>query len=150
MKEKKKNSERLTGTFDPDPARSVVLEKARLALLSYTSEEAFDDIQISGHTIWGEIVARALKTMLVGKINNSRVQYPENWKEAFKERWLPGWIKKKFPIKYKKYDAYLIFPDYLKNHPLKDEKFSLHYDGPTSILSEKEKKGDAETNEKED
>ena len=120
---------------------SIKLEKARLCLLSYTSEEAFDDIQISAHCVWSQVVVRALKTALIHKINNSRVQYPENWIEAFKERWLPEWLKKKFPIKYKEYDAYMIFPDLIKKYKPKDSELYLHYDGPDSILSgEKDKK----------
>jgi len=99
---------------------SIKLEKARLCLLSYTSEEAFDDIQISAHCVWGQVVARALK-----------------------ERWLPGWIKKRFPVRYKKYDAYMIFPDLIKKYKPEDSELYLHYDGPDSILSgEKDKKED--------
>jgi len=46
---------------------SIKLEKARLCLLSYTSEKEFDDIQISTHCVWGQVVVRALKTALVHK-----------------------------------------------------------------------------------
>lgn len=35
------------------------------------------------------------------------IKYPKNWKEAFKERWFPNWLLKKFPVKYNevKYDV---------------------------------------------
>lgn len=29
------------------------------------------------------------------------VTYPLNWKEAFKERWFPKWILKRYPVQYK-------------------------------------------------
>jgi len=116
----------------------VLLEKARLCLLSYVPEDYFDDLQISTHATWtGEVVIRALKTALVHKINNSRIQHPENWKEALKERWLPEWVKKKFPVRYKKYDAYMIFPDLFKKYKPKDGELYLHYDSPGGILKEK-------------
>ena len=28
-------------------------------------------------------------------------QYPENWVEAIKERWLPQWARKRWPVKYR-------------------------------------------------
>jgi len=33
-------------------------------------------------------------------IDHLYVKYPENWKEAIKERWFPKWLLKKFPVKY--------------------------------------------------
>lgn len=28
-------------------------------------------------------------------------KYPSNWKEAFKERWFPAWLKRRYPVKYR-------------------------------------------------
>ena len=39
------------------------------------------------------------------------IKYPLNWKEAFKERWLPRWLLKAFPVKYKVYDIRRLYPN---------------------------------------
>lgn len=39
-------------------------------------------------------------------------KHPKNWKEAFKERWFPKWLLKKFPVKYAVLDIKEIYPDY--------------------------------------
>lgn len=52
------------------------------------------------------------------KTDTLRVEYPSNWKEAFKEEHFPNWLKKRFPVKYKretktiKFTAYDIYPDF--------------------------------------
>jgi len=28
------------------------------------------------------------------------IRFPSNWREAFKARWFPGWLKKRFPIEF--------------------------------------------------
>ena len=51
--------------------------------------------------IWGEEKAGAV------------ISYPANWIEAVKERWLPEWALKKWPVKYthKKVDFQVLYPD---------------------------------------
>ena len=105
----------------------IILEKVRLCLSTYIPKNQFEDIQVSEYEIYGEIIIRAFKTILVHVINNSRIYHPEDWKEAFKERWFPDWLKKKYPVKYKIYDAYMIFPDMIKKYKPKDGKIYLSY-----------------------
>lgn len=38
------------------------------------------------------------------------ISYPSDWKEAFKERWFPKWLLQKFPVKYTRYDAKVLYP----------------------------------------
>jgi len=42
--------------------------------------------------------------------NIERYKWPRNWKEAVKERWLPAWILKRFPVKYTVIDVKAIYP----------------------------------------
>ncbi len=45
-----------------------------------------------------------LSTYLVGNKVHERVceniEYPSDWKESFKERWFPEFLKKSYPVKY--------------------------------------------------
>lgn len=44
----------------------------------------------------------SLKARIYGtKRQIDYISYPANWKEAIKERFLPKWVKKIFPVKYK-------------------------------------------------
>jgi len=52
--------------------------------------------------LWGQRVA------------NKKVEYPTDWWQAFKERWFPVWLKRRFPVKYVVHwlDYRLAYPDY--------------------------------------
>jgi hypothetical protein len=39
------------------------------------------------------------------------VQYPSNWIEAVKDRFLPEWLKRRFPVKYTVITPTHMFPD---------------------------------------
>jgi hypothetical protein len=53
------------------------------------------------------------------------VSFPTNWMEAFRERWFPGWAKKRWPIQYRHVvlSAKAIYP---KFKPSLDKRFSIH------------------------
>lgn len=55
------------------------------------------------------------------------IKYPADWKQAFKERWFPSFLLKKYPIVYKTYsvDASIIYPRI--NVVLPDEQHFLKY-----------------------
>jgi len=60
-----------------------------------------------------------LKRRVLGQtLGEKIVRYPRNWKEAFKERWFPNWLKRRFPVKYQEYDALVVFPQLLQKYPL--------------------------------
>lgn len=39
-------------------------------------------------------------------------EYPETWLQAFKERYYPNWLKKKYPVKFKKIKETVVFKAY--------------------------------------
>ena len=41
------------------------------------------------------------------------IKYPQDWQEAFKERWFPKWLLKKYPVKYtkEKVSAKIFYPE---------------------------------------
>ena len=38
------------------------------------------------------------------------ITYPETWWDAFKAKWFPCWLERKFPVKYKKWKAVEMYP----------------------------------------
>jgi len=54
------------------------------------------------------------------KLDHIDIKYPANWWEAFKERWFPKWLLRKFPIIYHEehYDVHAFHPTVI----LPDEK----------------------------
>lgn len=83
---------------------------------------------------------RTVKEMLALKAGDRIIRYPKNWKEAFRERWLPQWMKKRFPIKYIEYDVLVVFPNLLKEFPvpmqLRNKNYFMTFTKPGSILPE--------------
>lgn len=61
----------------------------------------------------------SMRRKLLAYVAGSRIiRHPDNWWEAFKERWFPKWLLKKFPVCYKTYDSLVVFPDFFDKHPL--------------------------------
>lgn len=62
--------------------------------------------------VWGE------------KLEPKIIEYLENWKEAFKERWFPEWAKRKWPVKKTRHAVSfdILYPDFQPKLP--DEKHS--------------------------
>lgn len=63
------------------------------------------------------------------------IRYPKDWREAFKERWFPVLLLKRYPVVYKAHriDVREIYPDYRPAIP--DQVFRLKlakYDGTQS------------------
>lgn len=52
------------------------------------------------------------------KSYNKRIDYPADWWEAFKERWMPRWFKRKYPVQYKLFkvdiDIVALYPELSK------------------------------------
>jgi hypothetical protein len=46
------------------------------------------DMHVRGY-IWGE------------RGKSETIKYPKNWREAFKERWFPAWLLRRYPVVYR-------------------------------------------------
>jgi len=71
-------------------------------------------LQINGF-VWGE---KGVKLKVI--------EHPKDWKEAFKERWFPNFLLKRFPVIYTTHEISfdLMYPNFKPNIP--DEKYSTH------------------------
>lgn len=92
--------------------------RQRLVSLARISEEMIDDIEISRDNYLGEILVRMTRDVWAHKLGERTVRYPADWREAFKDRWFPSWLKHRFPVRYKEHDALVIFPEFKKHFPI--------------------------------
>jgi hypothetical protein len=106
-------------------------KKMPLSLMHKLSDEFIRDIQVSHDDILEMTILKMTKDIIAHKCGDRIIRHPENWKESVKERWLPRWAKKRWPIRYKEYDALVIFPQFLKHHPVpppcRGENFYISY-----------------------
>jgi len=63
----------------------------------------YSEMRISGY-IWSD----------PDEIKVYDAEFPEDWWQAFKERWFPQWLKKRYPVKYKQIviNARALYPSY--------------------------------------
>jgi len=95
---------------------TVTLRRIRRFLLQRLSSDLAVDV--GQENFLGNYLIRVIEEQLAIKAGQRLVEYPENWIEAIKDRWLPGWLKKRWPVKFKTYDALVIFPELLAKHPV--------------------------------
>ena len=107
--------------------REIVLKRIKQVALQYLSNELVDDVDVFDDLFTGHVVLRAMRTMLAKKAGDRIIRYPDGWKEAVKERWLPQWLKKRFPIRFKEFDALVIYPNLLKEFPVPGELRGTNY-----------------------
>ena len=79
------------------------IENCTIDLIEHTKELL--EVRLSAE-IWGELVKR------------QEVCYPKDWWQAFKLRWFPPWMKKRWPVKeiHVIMDAVALYPSLL-NEP---------------------------------
>jgi hypothetical protein len=95
----------------------VVLEKFRLYNRYYLDGNTLLKNEVDVHVVSDHLADR----MVVGfhtyiaslQLDEIKVTYPINWYEAFKERWFPAWLLKKYPVIYKnvKLEAKALYPN---------------------------------------
>ncbi len=82
----------------------VVLNKSKLSLQNIATKRQLNNfgielIEIAG----GDVIVRMEKICLSGKEKIIKeMQYPRDWWQAFRERWLPKWWLRLYPVQYKK------------------------------------------------
>jgi hypothetical protein len=60
----------------------------------------------------GIILAMVKARILAEEVDSRTVIYPKDWWEAFKERWFPVWLQRRYPVKKKiiEYRTMLAYP----------------------------------------
>ena len=107
--------------------KEIVLTRIKQVVLSALSENIVHDVEVFDNHFLDQVIVRTTQTMLAKKAGDRIIRYPENWKEAFKERWLPKQLKHRFPVKYKEFDALVVYPNLLKEFPVPGELRGNNY-----------------------
>jgi len=95
---------------DTPKITQTTLERIKLVVLQYITQELAEQFaiepkaEIHTATDWmgQEIVLRVVQEVYGNELERIEAVYPADWWEAFKERWLPAWAKKRWPVKHKK------------------------------------------------
>jgi len=107
-------------TYERKSIRIDILKKAaKVAIDRAALKDIFFDI--SHDLLADTLFVTFVQKLAAAKIGTEVIKYPENWKEALKERWFPEWMKKKYPVRYKKFDVRVCFPDYLRKIGLRQK-----------------------------
>jgi hypothetical protein len=85
---------------------TIEYEFRKYASIAYMADEMFENIDEPiikwlADNSFGELGATIFRlTWELACRDLLEWKYPEDWKEAFKERWFPEWAKKKWPVVY--------------------------------------------------
>jgi hypothetical protein len=81
----------------------VELERIKIGLVEKLSYTALHDLSVSvNDDFFTNLVSVQIKGYIWGERGKSEtIKYPKNWREAFKERWFPQWLLKRYPVIYR-------------------------------------------------
>jgi len=94
------------GKLDPQKIEQITLEKIKYGLKKYISPAQLRDLKVKSYKddFTNSIVVEIRDFVYGRKIKKEVtkvVRYPSNWVQAVKERFLPEFIRRRFPVKYK-------------------------------------------------
>ena len=95
--------------------QTIELELQKVSIVKYLPEEfAIHNLKLSTRR---DEWLRALVVKLEGYVLSENLEryefeYPRDWWEAFKERWFPAWLLKRYPVLYTKevVDLQVLYP----------------------------------------
>jgi len=91
----------------------IIQQEARLKLKHALalSEEA--QINLAAEFFAGGLTARLTAVLAGEHVRVLEAQYPADWKQAVKERFLPRWLRKWWPIRYVRvgWDIRVVYPE---------------------------------------
>jgi hypothetical protein len=77
---------------------------ASQGIMSGTTLTLQQTVDIGADQLYLELVA------YIAKQRQNQIVYPADWKEAFKDRWFPKWLKRIFPVHFFVYNVDVYFP----------------------------------------
>ena len=91
------------------------LETVRYKLAARLSEAELHnfDVSVIVDRLAEQIEFRVQHELYAEKHPQRRIIYPRDWWQAFKKRWFPGWLLKRFPVVYTEYviSVATLYPD---------------------------------------
>lgn len=59
----------------------------------------------------GQNLALSLHSHIYGERIRD-ITFPSDWWQAFKARWFPGWLLRRFPVRYQVWEVKRLYPDF--------------------------------------
>jgi len=86
----------------------VTLEKFKLCMIQYLRPDFAEmfgeepDVRISEYAdfVADEFVLQVRQNIWGRHVERQECKWPADWWQAFKERWLPAWAKRRWPVQY--------------------------------------------------
>lgn len=80
---------------------TVNLKRFAFNIQHKVSKALMLDTSVDVSDFYAETFTVNLRVYLYGIDHKGvEIKYPRDWVEALKERWLPEWLKKRYPVKY--------------------------------------------------
>lgn len=80
---------------------TVILERLRFGVEAVLTND-FEDVRVDfTRTFTGEILLQAQGFIWAEQHKRFEIKYPLDWREAFKERWFPALLLRRWPVQYK-------------------------------------------------
>lgn len=94
--------------YNTDDILGITYETIELDLLQVGITQVVDDefavhrlkLETSRHDFLRAMVLKLKGYVLSENLERYEIKYPKDWWEAFKERWFPDRLLKKYPVKY--------------------------------------------------
>ncbi len=125
-----------------NPQATLLLEKIRIRLRTYVSPEVLSQMKFNQKydPVTDRIMLELGMYLFSNKIHTetTKEDFPAGWFQGFKQSFFPGWLQRKFPVKYtqifKEVKTIHICP-HLNYHTRNDEKFHLQFLMPEGDLT---------------
>lgn len=105
--------------LDAAVVRELFLQKLKRAGEIEFQEEMF--LNPAYDEALGKVVVGIAAQIAAKVVEPECVRYPDGWWQAVKERFLPGFLERRFPVRYKVFSALVVIPKLindLKKEPL--------------------------------
>jgi len=110
-----------------DGVQELTMERIKWGLRRAFSNDVLACIREASIEVYaeseGELMVADVRGFVLGQ-KAKPIQYPATWWEAVKERFLPEWAKRRWPVKYTVIEPAMVFP-YLnhRNRELGEPRF---------------------------
>ena len=100
------------------------LEKFKLVAIAYITPRMAEmfgetpEIDVQQEALYENILTRVKQAVWGRETQRQECKWPADWWQAFKERWFPAWVLKRWPVQYTEYvlRARELYPDVAMPH----------------------------------
>jgi hypothetical protein len=82
-------------------AVEYTLTRYRFTAMTVLSREFAEDALLAAHENEARFLAlRVIQAVWGKRVGEIIARYPADWRQAFKDRWLPEWARRRWPVRY--------------------------------------------------